>query len=310
MSSKFQYGGQAVIEGVMMRGRYNYAVAVRKNTGDLVINNQPLGSYTKRLSFLRWPFIRGIIALGESFALGLKALQFSANQFMEEEGEAELTPWEMTAMIVLALGLTVLLFIVLPLLVRGVIAPYVPGPFWRNLAEGLIRAVILVAYISLVSLMKDIKRIFMYHGAEHKAIHTYEAGEELTVENARGKSTLHPRCGTSFLLFVVITSAVVFSFLGEQTLISRFSSRLLLLPVVAGISYELIKLAGKKQSVFWWKWLSWPGLMLQKLTTREPDDSQLQVAIAALQEVLAIEKEKDPIPVRRLQSEENLPINE
>ena len=197
-----------------MRGRYNYAFAVRKNTGDLLINNQPLGSYTIRLSFLRWPFIRGIIALGESFALGLKALQFSANQFMEEEGEAELTPWEMTVMITLALGMTVLLFIVLPLLVRGVIAPYVPGLFWRNLVEGLIRAVILVAYISLVSLMKDIKRVFMYHGAEHKTIHTYEAGEELTVENARGKSTVHPRCGTSFLLFVVITSAIVFSFLG------------------------------------------------------------------------------------------------
>lgn len=213
-------------------------------------------------------------------------------------------------MITLALGMTVLLFIVLPLLVRGVIAPYVPGLFWRNLVEGLIRAVILVAYISLVSLMKDIKRVFMYHGAEHKTIHTYEAGEELTVENARGKSTVHPRCGTSFLLFVVITSAIVFSFLGEQTLITRFFSRLLLLPVVAGISYEIIRLAGKKHSVFFWKWLSWPGLMLQKLTTREPDDSQLQVAIAALQEVLAIEKEKDPIPVRQLKSGQNLPVNE
>lgn len=309
MSNNYQYGGQAVIEGVMMRGRYNYAIAVRKSTGDLVVNNEPLGSYTKRLSFLKWPFIRGVIALGESFVLGLKALQFSANQFMDED-EGELTPWEMTVMITLALGLTVLLFIVLPLLVRGVVSPFLPGLFWRNLFEGLMRAVILVAYISLVSLMKDIKRVFMYHGAEHKTIHTYEAGEELTVENARKKSTLHPRCGTSFLLFVVITSAVVFSFLGEQTLIARFLSRLLLLPVVAGISYEIIKFSGKNQSVLLWKWLSWPGLMLQKLTTREPDDSQLEVAIAALQEVLAIEKKKAPTPVRQLKTIQNLPVNE
>ena len=309
LSNNYQYGGQAVIEGVMMRGRYNYAIAVRKSTGDLVVNNEPLGSYTKRLSFLKWPFIRGVIALGESFVLGLKALQFSANQFMDED-EGELTPWEMTVMITLALGLTVLLFIVLPLLVRGVVSPFLPGLFWRNLFEGLMRAVILVAYISLVSLMKDIKRVFMYHGAEHKTIHTYEAGEELTVENARKKSTLHPRCGTSFLLFVVITSAVVFSFLGEQTLIARFLSRLLLLPVVAGISYEIIKFSGKNQSVLLWKWLSWPGLMLQKLTTREPDDSQLEVAIAALQEVLAIEKKKAPTPVRQLKTIQNLPVNE
>ena len=309
MSNNYQYGGQAVIEGVMMRGRYNYAIAVRKSTGDLVVNNEPLGSYTKRLSFLKWPFIRGVIALGESFVLGLKALQFSANQFMDED-EGELTPWEMTVMITLALGLTVLLFIVLPLLVRGVVSPFLPGLFWRNLFEGLMRAVILVAYISLVSLMKDIKRVFMYHGAEHKTIHTYEAGEELTVENARKKSTLHPRCGTSFLLFVVITSAVVFSFLGEQTLIARFLSRLLLLPVVAGISYEIIKFSGKNQSVLLWKWLSWPGLVLQKLTTKEPDDSQLEVAIAALQEVLAIEKKKAPTPVRQLKTIQNLPVNE
>jgi uncharacterized protein YqhQ len=309
LANNYQYGGQAVIEGVMMRGRYNYAIAVRKSSGDLVVNSEPLGSYTKRRSFLKWPFIRGVIALGESFVLGLKALQFSANQFMEED-EGELTPWETAVLITLALGLTIFLFIVLPLLVRGVVSPFLPGLFWRNLFEGLMRAVILVAYISLVSLMKDIRRVFMYHGAEHKTIHTYEAGEELTVENARSKSSLHPRCGTSFLLFVVIISALVFSFLGEQTLIARFSSRLLLLPVVAGISYEIIKLSGKNQSVFLWKWLSWPGLMLQKLTTREPDDRQLEVAIAALQEVLAIEKKNAPTPVRRLKSAQNLPVNE
>jgi|SRR5690554_5939159 len=297
MADKYQYGGQAVLEGVMMRGRHYYATSVRKSDGDLITHSEELGSYTNRLSFLKWPFIRGVIALGESFVLGLKALQFSANQFMEEEGEGELSPWEMTLMIAMALTMTVLLFIALPLLIRGLISPFLPGLFWRNLLEGFVRALILVLYIFLVSLLKDIKRVFQYHGAEHKTIHTYEAGEELTIENARQKTTLHPRCGTSFLIFVVIISAIIFSFLGEQTLLARFTSRLILLPVVAGVSYEIIKLSGKNQTFFLWKWLSWPGLMLQKLTTSEPDDSQLQVAIEALQKVLALEKKLAPAEV-------------
>lgn len=297
MSNNFQYGGQAVIEGVMMRGRNHYAVAVRKGPDDVIVHSEELGSYTRKYPFLKWPFIRGVIALGESFVLGLKTLQFSANQVLETEGEGELSGWEMTLMIGLALAMTVLLFIILPLFVRGVVSKVLPGLFWRNLSEALIRALILVLYITAVSLLKDIQRVFAYHGAEHKVIHTYEAGEELTVENARSKTTLHPRCGTSFLLFVVIVSAVLFSFLGEQTLVMRFLSRLLLLPVVAGISYEIIKLSGKSHSFFLWKGLSWPGLMLQKLTTRQPDDSQLQVAIVALQKVLSLEKSEAAKPV-------------
>lgn len=285
-----------------MRGRRHYAVAVRRGPGDVVLQSREIAPYSEKHPILKRPFIRGIIALGEAFILGLKALEFSANQLMEAEGEEEITTREMVIAVILALGMTVLLFIVLPLFIRQIIGRYLPGLFWRNLSEGLVRALILVGYILAVSMVKDIRRVFAYHGAEHQVIHTYEAGEELTVENARKKSPLHPRCGTSFLLFVVIISAILFSFLGEQTLVTRFLSRLLLLPVVAGISYEIIKMAGKHQSFFLWRWLSWPGLLLQRLTTRRPDDEQLQVAIMALKEVLSQEekegKEVQPLPLR------------
>lgn len=289
MADNYQYGGQAVIEGVMMRGPHHYAVAVRKENNQMDVFSEELG-YSKKHAFLRLPFVRGIVALAESFVLGLKALQYSANQLMDTEGEEELTFWEMALMITFALGLAVLLFVALPLLFRGLVGKVVAGTLWRNLIEGFFRAIILVAYITLISLLSDIQRVFAYHGAEHKVIHTYEAGEELTVENARTKTTLHPRCGTSFLLYVVVVSTILFSFLGEQTIVMRFLSRILLLPVVAGVSYEIIKISGKNQSFLLWKILSWPGLMLQRLTTRPPDDSQLEVAIAALKQVLSLEE--------------------
>ncbi|HHT49520.1 MAG TPA: DUF1385 domain-containing protein [Firmicutes bacterium] len=292
MAENYQYGGQAVIEGVMMRGRHHYAIAVRKGNNTTSVMSEPLGSYTQKNRILRLPFIRGIVALGESLVLGVKSLQYSANQLMDTEGEEELSFWEMTLMLVLAIGITILLFVALPLFLRGLVAKILPGTLWRNLFEGLMRAVILVAYVGLVSFLSDIQRVFAYHGAEHKVIHTYEAGEELTVENARTKTTLHPRCGTSFLLYVVMVSAVLFSFLGEQTFLMRFASRIFLLPVVAGVSYELIKASGKRQSFLFWRILSWPGLMLQRLTTREPDDGQLEVAIVALKEVLNLENNK------------------
>jgi len=295
MADNYQYGGQAVIEGVMMRGRHHYAIAVRKENNTTCVKSERLGSYTRKNPFLRLPFIRGIVALGESLVLGLKSLEYSANQLMDAEGEEELSFWEITLMLVFAIGLTVLLFVALPLFLRGLVAKVLPGTFWRNLFEGLIRAVILVVYIGIISLLSDIQRVFAYHGAEHKVIHTYEAGEELTVANAKTKTTVHPRCGTSFLLYVVMVSALFFSFLGEQTFLMRFASRLLLLPLVAGVSYELIKLSGKYQSFFFWRVLSWPGLMLQRLTTREPDDGQLEVAILALKEVLTLENNNNNV---------------
>lgn len=297
MADNYQYGGQAVIEGVMMRGRHHYAIAVRKENNTTCVMSEQIGSYTQKNRFLRLPFIRGIVALGESLVLGLKSLQYSANQLMETEGEEELSFWEITLMMIFAIGLTILLFVALPLFLRSLVAKVLPGTFWRNLFEGLSRAVILVIYISVISLLSDIQRVFAYHGAEHKVIHTYEAGEELTVDNAKSKTTLHPRCGTSFLLYVVMVSALVFSFLGEQTFLMRFASRLLLLPLIAGISYELIKLSGKHQSFILWRILSWPGLMLQHLTTREPDDGQLEVAILALKEVLSLENNNNVLPI-------------
>mgnify|MGYP000960428934 FL=1 len=303
VADNYQYGGQAVIEGVMMRGRHHYAVAVRKQNDQMSIYSEELGSYTQKHPVLRLPFFRGVIALGESFVLGLKTLQYSANQLMDSEGEEELSFWEMTLMIIFALGLTLLLFIALPLFVRGLVGRILHGTLWRNLFEGLIRAIILVLYITVISLLPDIQRVFAYHGAEHKVIHTYEAGDELTIENAKTRTTLHPRCGTSFLLFVVIVSAILFSFLGEQTIVMRFLSRILLLPVVAGISYEIIKISGKNQSFFLWKALSWPGLMLQRLTTREPDDSQLEVAIMALKQVLTLEEKNNILPIQKQKAE-------
>lgn len=283
----FSYGGQAVIEGVMMRGRNSLAIAVRKNNGEIVIKKEPVGSITKKLPFLKWPFIRGVVALCESFSVGLKALLFSADQFLEEEEESKLSPWESTMMIGSALVMTVLLFVVLPLLGRMFVNKFLPDDrFWGNLFESLLRFIILIAYIVSVSFLKDIQRVFSYHGAEHKVINTFEGKRELNVANAKGYTTFHPRCGTSFLLYVVVVSAVVFGFLKYDSILTRLASRILLLPLVAGISYEIIKFTGKNRDFFLWRWLALPGAWLQRLTTREPDDSQIQVAISALVAVL------------------------
>lgn len=294
MQGEFQYGGQAVLEGVMMKGRDHMAIAVRKGPGEIVVHREPVNSLTKRYRILKAPFLRGVVALCESFTLGLRSLLFSANQFVETSEEERLTPFETVAIVGAALLLTVVLFILLPLGVRGLLGRLTGALFWLNLAEGLIRAIILVLYILAVSLMKDMRRVFAYHGAEHKAIHAHEAGEELTVANVQRHTTLHPRCGTSFLLFVVVVSALVFSLLGRQTMLARLGSRLLLLPVVAGISYELIKLAGKRQAFPLVRWLSAPGLWLQKLTTRVPDDGMVEVAVAALRAVIEEDARAEP----------------
>lgn len=290
----FQYGGQAVIEGVMMRGRDYLAVAVRNSKGEIVIKKDPVGSITKKYPFLKWPFLRGIIALGESFTIGMKALMFSADQFMESEEESKLTVWETTLMVGFALLMTILLFVVLPLGARSLLNKFLPGFVWGNILESVMRMLILFLYVFSISFMKDIRRVFAYHGAEHKVINTFEAKQELTVENARKFTTFHPRCGTSFLLFVVIVSAVLFSFLKYDTVWMRLVTRIMLLPVVAGISYEIIKFTGRHQDFWLWRWLSKPGAWLQKITTREPDDEQLEVAIQSL---IAVLKEEAPIIV-------------
>ncbi|MDA8211393.1 MAG: DUF1385 domain-containing protein, partial [Clostridia bacterium] len=285
MKEYCQYGGQAVIEGVMMRGPEQLAIAVRKPDQEIVLEKREINSVVKRFPFLKWPLLRGVVALAESLVIGMQALSFSANQSLEEE-EEELSAKELALSMGLALALGILLFVVAPTTLTKLIDRFIPGVFVQNLVEGVIRIGIFLLYILAISRMKDIQRVFQYHGAEHKVIHAYEAGEELTVANIQKYSTLHPRCGTSFLLIVMVVSIFLFAFLGKQVLWWRILSRLLLMPLVAGISYELIKLSGKYGTRPLVKILIGPGLMLQKLTTREPDDSQVEVAVKALEGIL------------------------
>lgn len=289
MSDKFQYGGQAVIEGVMMRGRRNVAIAVRKPDNEIIIEERPVASITQKLPFLKWPFIRGTVVLFESLIIGIKALVFSANQAAEGEDE-ELSNWEMTLTIGVAMVLGILLFVVAPTTIARLLYGF--STVFVNIAEGLFRIGIFMVYVVAISRMKDIQRVFQYHGAEHKVINAFEAGAELTVENARRFSPLHPRCGTSFLLIVMVIMIVVFGFLGKPNLLVRIVSRIVLLPVVAGVSYEILKLSGKYCHTLIMRILIAPGMWLQKLTTREADDSQLEVAIQALRAVLPAENEE------------------
>lgn len=279
-----QYGGQAVIEGVMMRGPKQSAIAVRLPNGEIEVAYQDINPWTKK-PVLKWPVIRGFVALIESLIVGVRALTYSADRAVEEEGE-EVGWKEMTLTIGLALVFGIVLFIGIPTGAAHLMQKWVPGVFWQNLLEGVIRLAVFFIYVIGISRMKDIQRVFQYHGAEHKVIYTYEAGKELTVENARPFTTLHPRCGTSFLLIVVVVSIFVFAFLGLDPLWWRVVSRILLMPVVAGIAYEILKFSARHLDSPWLKWVITPGLLLQHLTTREPDDSQLEVAIAALKGVL------------------------
>ncbi|WP_366923689.1 DUF1385 domain-containing protein [Metallumcola ferriviriculae] len=284
MANKFQYGGQAVIEGVMMRGKNGIAVAVRRPSGQVVVDEQPLVSWLDKMPFFKKPFLRGFFALLEALIIGVKALSFSANQAAEEE-EEELSAKEIAITMAVAFGLAIGLFVVLPTWTAHWLGSS-GGEIWKNVLEGIIRIAVFLLYIIIISRLKDIQRVFQYHGAEHKVISTFERGEELTVENARKYSTLHPRCGTSFLLIVMVMSIVVFSVLAFDQIIWRILSRVLLMPLVAGIAYEIIKFTGKHQDKGWVKMVSTPGLWLQNLTTREPDDSQVAVAINSLQAVL------------------------
>lgn len=289
--SRYPYGGQAVIEGVMMRGRKNLAVAVRRKPEEIVVDIQAVSSITERFPLLKWPFIRGTVVLIESLVVGIKALTYSANQVVEGEETGEtIGSWEMFFSVALAFVLGIGLFFLLPVGLAHLMGDIVTGYTWQNILEGVIRILIFLAYVWGISLMKDIQRVFQYHGAEHKVIHTLEANEELTVENARKYKTLHPRCGTNFLLIVMVISILVFSLLGDTNLLWRFVSRVVLLPVVAGVSYELLKVAGKYYKHPLVQFFSAPGMWLQKLTTREPDDSQLEVAITSLNSVLALEE--------------------
>lgn len=286
MAKPVQYGGQALIEGVMMRGPRETAIAVRLPNGEIEVTRQEIKPWSNH-PFWKLPIIRGFAALVDSLVIGTKALMFSANRAAgEEEDGEEFTFWEMALTVVIALGFGLVLFVGLPTGSAHLLRNLLPGTVLQNLLEGGIRLIIFFIYILLISRMKDIQRVFQYHGAEHKAIYTYEAGLELTVENARRFSTLHPRCGTSFLLIVVVVSIFVFAFLGLNPLWWRILSRILLMPLVAGVAYEVLKFSARHLEAKGWRWLIAPGLFLQKLTTREPADEQLEVAFAALRGVL------------------------
>lgn len=285
MARPVQYGGQAVIEGVMMRGPLESAIAVRLPSGEVDVTRFKLNPWGKK-PILKLPLIRGFVALVDSLIVGMRALTFSANRSIGEEDEEELGFWEVALTIGFALGLGLLLFVGLPTGAAHLLRGSITGVVYQNLLEGAIRLVVFFLYILLISRLKDIQRVFEYHGAEHKAIFTYESGEELTVENARKFSRLHPRCGTSFLLIVVMVSIFVFAFLKLDPLWWRLLSRMILMPFVAGIAYEILKFSSRHLESPWLHWLIVPGLALQKLTTREPDDAQLEVALAALKGVL------------------------
>lgn len=285
MNKPVQYGGQALIEGVMMRGPKETSIAVRLPDGTIEVTKQKVAFWSAK-PVLRWPIIRGSVALIQSLIIGTKALLFSANRAIGEEEGEELSFWEMALTVIIALGAGLVLFVGIPTGAAHLLQGKVSSPVWQNILEGGIRLVVFLAYVASISLMKDIQRVYQYHGAEHKAIYAYEAGEELTVENARKFSPLHPRCGTSFLFFVVAISIFVFAFLSLEPFWWRILSRILLMPLVAGIAFEVLKFTGRHAQSRWFGWLTVPGLLLQRMTTREPDDDQLEVALAALRGIV------------------------
>jgi uncharacterized protein YqhQ len=300
-------GGQAVIEGVMMKGPEKIAIAIRKASGSVLVHREPAGDMDRRFALFRLPIIRGMFALIDTMIVGVKALTYSAEQIDIADQEETWFDRLMKRVfgekaddvaiyftVFLSLVFTVLLFIVLPTFLIRFIRVQGLSNTVMNLFESMIRIAVFLVYVVLISGMKDIRRVFEYHGAEHKVIHCYEHRDKLTPQNAARYSTMHPRCGTNFLLIVMVVSAAVFSFMGWPGLLVRIVSRILLLPIVGGISYEIIRWAGRSQSLLS-RIIRAPGLYLQKLTTRQPDEAQLEVAIEALKAVLPAREGADAL---------------
>ncbi len=291
------YGGQAVLEGVMMRSASNWAVAVRTPEGDITEIVHDISSPMSRRKLWRLPIIRGVIALGESLAIGFRALAISANvatQETDENGEIKtvITRGQIIFSFSVAIVFALMLFKVGPALLTSWLPVDSTGSF--VVVEGLIRVAVLIGYILLVSLLPDLRRVFQYHGAEHKTIHALEAGEELTTENVQKHSLIHPRCGTAFLLYVMVIAIFVFAFVGRPDWQWLILSRIAFLPLIAGLAYEVIRYAGKHQDNRFLMTVLAPGMWLQRLTTREPDDQQVEVSIRALQRVLEREQAETP----------------
>ncbi len=305
------YGGQAVLEGVMMRGPAHWAVAVRTNKGEIAEVTRAVRSPMQRHKLWRLPVIRGVVALGESLAIGFRALAISANYAAQEDGEdgvegevsTEITRGQIIFSFVIAIGFALMLFKVGPALLTNWLP--VEDTKWFVTIEGLIRVGVFVAYIALIGLIPDLKRVFQYHGAEHKAINALEAGAELTPPNVQKFSLIHPRCGTAFLLWVMVIGIFVFAFVGRPVWYWLIISRIALLPVIAGLAYELIRFAGKHRSSRVLGVLLAPGLWLQRLTTREPTLDQVEVSIRALQEVMRLERQDSS---EELQEEERVEV--
>ena len=329
---KFHYGGQAIIEGVMMRGPKDFAVAVRRANGEVVTTREDVESVMGRFKWLNRPFFRGTLALIDSMALGIKALKYSADIAMADavDEEAAKTPTvenavddpvvidskpdtagkasgskvndiAVGAMMVLGLVMGIAIFMMVPILIVKPLRNIIHVGWELTAIEGLIKITLFVGYVSLISLMKDIRRVFQYHGAEHKTINAYEAGVPLTVENVRNHSKEHVRCGTSFILVVLVTSIIVFMVVADHlpygslananriSYLMRFIYKLALMPIVAGIAYEVIKFAGSRKDSILTKILVAPGLLMQKITTREPEPEMIEVAIKSLESVLESE---------------------
>jgi len=291
MTNKFSYGGQAVIEGVMMRGQKAMVTAVRRPSGTVAMDVQPLSTmYRGRLR--RTPLVRGVIVLIEAMVLGIKSLVYSANVSLEEE-EEEITGKTLFAMLALALTLAVGLFFIAPLFLTKLANPYIGSSIVFHIIEGLIRLTFFIAYLWIISLVPDIKRVFKYHGAEHKAVNAYEAGAPLEVEAVKKYDTAHVRCGTSFLFAVLIIAIMVFAIIGRQTLWIMIVSRIALLPVIAALGYEVTYFGAKHRGNPLVKIILAPGLLLQKLTTGEPDDRQIEIALTALNKAVEIDEAEE-----------------
>ena len=308
--ARFTYGGQAVIEGVMIRGRRNLSLAVRRQDGRIFHHSEPLNSlFTGGVR--RIPLLRGVVVLLETLLLGMKALNKSASMAaadVQEEPDQEMSRWLIAGTLALSLTLGIGIFFVGPLLIVRALDQFIASDQVSNLIEGAIRLVFLVAYVAGIGVFKDIKRVFAYHGAEHMAVHAYEAGLPLIVANVRKFGTPHPRCGTAFLLTVLLVSIVVFAIFPRPPLEWRIISRIALIPLVAGISYEIIRYAGAHQQGLIGQAVAGPGLLLQRLTTRQPDDSQIEVAIQAMEGAVAADEGRELPPSEPEQPAEQ-PIN-
>ena len=293
-------GGQAVIEGVMMRSPKGFSVAVRRQDGTVRVMKDALLAMGQKWKIFKAPILRGVGVLGQATALGIRALLFSAEEAINEEAGSKdaskeqkpapaLSPWLLAGNVVVALGFNILVFVVLPLVITRLLQSRLGFESFLvfNGIDGLFRILLFVGFLYSISRMKDVDRVFQYHGAEHKTVYNFEARQDLTVANAQKFSTLHPRCGTSFLLVVVIVSILVFSIAHFQTFTGKLLSRIVLLPLVAGLSYEIIRYSAKHPKSLL-RLVTFPGLLLQKITTKPPDDKQVEIAIKALEEALTV----------------------